>query len=119
MTRRKRSGGRLKTRADFARVYREGRRFSGETLVLYVRAGDGPLRVGVTAGRKLGGAVRRNRAKRRLREAFGRLQSRLSGRGEIVVAARSRALVAKFSEIVAEMETLCVSGKLLLLPPSE
>ena len=35
------------------------------------------------------------------------------------MAARSRALVAKFSEIVAEMETLCVSGKLLLLPPSE
>ena len=106
-------GGRLTTRADFARVYREGRRLSGDTLVLYVRSNDAPLRVGVTAGRKLGGAVRRNRAKRRLREAFGRLQSRLSGRGEVVLAARSRVLDATFSEILADMEALCAAGQLL------
>jgi len=112
-TRRRRPWESLRTRADFVRVYREGRRFSGDALVLYVRLSDSPLRVGVTAGRKLGGAVRRNRAKRRLREALRRLKGRLSGRGEVVVAARSRALDSRFPEIVAEMERLCGAGQLL------
>lgn len=111
--RRRMPWGRLSTRAEFVRVYREGRRFSGDTVVLYVRATDAPLRVGVTAGRKLGGAVRRNRAKRRLREALGRLRGRLSGRGEVVLAARSRSLDSTFQEILTETERLCAAGQLL------
>jgi ribonuclease P protein component len=108
-----RQTGRLVSRSDYAKVYREGRRYSGAALVMYVKAGDGPLRVGVTAGRKLGGAVRRNRAKRRLREAFRRLQGRLSGQGDVILAARSRVLSAAFPEIVEEMEALCTVGRLM------
>ena len=85
----------------------------GACVVLYVRTGDSPLRVGVTAGRKLGGAVERNRAKRRLREAFRLLRGRLSGQGDVVLAARPRILSAAFPEIVAEMEALCAVGRLM------
>jgi ribonuclease P protein component len=108
-----RRGDRLSTRADFSRVYREGRRYAGESLVLYVRPTGGSRRVAVTAGRRLGGAVRRNRARRRLREALRRLEHRLCDRGDIVLVARSQAGTAPFADLVAEMESLCAAGRLL------
>lgn len=105
--------GRIVSRADFSKVYREGRRFSGESLVVYVRPTDAGRRIGVTAGRGLGGAVARNRAKRRLREAYRRIEARLCGRGDVVFVARSGAVAAAFGEIVREMEALCAAGRLL------
>ncbi len=94
-------------------MYREGRRYSGEALVLYFRPAEQVRRIGVTAGRRLGGAVVRNRAKRRLREAFRRLESRLCARGDIVLVARAQAGTVPFSSLVAEMEALCTAGSLL------
>lgn len=107
------TAGRLVSRADFHRVYREGRRYPGEMLVLYLRATAAGRRVGVTAGRRLGGAVVRNRAKRRLREAFRRIERQVCGRGDIVLVARSGIARAGFSEIVREMEALCAAGRLI------
>jgi ribonuclease P protein component len=106
-------GARLVSRSDFSRVYREGRRYAGQTLALYVRPTQVGRRVGVTAGRGLGGAVVRNRAKRRLREAYRRIESRLCATGDIVVVARSGAAAAGFTEIMREMEALCTAGRLL------
>jgi ribonuclease P protein component len=81
-------------------------------LVLYVRPTSGQLRVGVTTGRRFGPAVARNRAKRRLREAFRRLRSRLRDQGDVVLVARPQALAAPFDEVVSEMEKLCIAGGL-------
>jgi len=57
--------------ADFQRVYKQGRRqFAAHMTVFYLRRDDQqPARVGIAVGRPLGGAVDRNRIKRRLREA--------------------------------------------------
>lgn len=65
---------RLKTRAEFLRAAR-GRRCAMPGLVLQCRAvdGNGAVRVGFTATKKLGGAVTRNRVKRRLRAAAAAL----------------------------------------------
>ena len=62
---------RLLRHADFERVYKQGRRhFATHMTVFYLRRAEGQgLRVGFTVGRVLGGAVERNRMKRRLREA--------------------------------------------------
>ena len=69
---------RLLRRSDFERVYREGRRhFAAHMTIFYVSAGSKlqtGVRVGFAVGKALGGAVERNRLKRRLREAV-----RLSG----------------------------------------
>jgi ribonuclease P protein component len=105
--------GRLVSRAEFSRVYREGRRYAGEIVVLYVRPTDSGRRVGVTAGRGLGGAVVRNRAKRRLREAYRQIEGRLCTSGDIVLVARSGVAAAGFTDIMQEMEALCAAGRLL------
>ncbi len=63
---------RLLKHADFDRVYKQGRRhFSSHMTVFYLRQAEGEARIGFTVGRVLGGAVVRNRIKRRLREADG------------------------------------------------
>lgn len=68
------------------------------------RADEGPARATVVAGRKVGDAVRRNRAKRRLRAA---LHDAVAPRGlDVVVVGRSPALTADFLALVEEAERL-------------
>jgi ribonuclease P protein component len=77
--------GRLRKHSDFERVYKQGRRhFSPHMTVFFLRRAADALpekgsRVGFTVGRVLGGAVERNRIKRRLREAVRLRRSVLEG----------------------------------------
>lgn len=63
----------LRNRDDFERVYRRGHRVRFHGLTVVTLKGPSTLpRVGIVAGKKVGNAVSRNRAKRRLREAASR-----------------------------------------------
>jgi ribonuclease P protein component len=96
---------RLLRHADFERVYKQGRRhFAAHMTFFYLRRaqGDG-LRVGFTVGRILGGAVERNRMKRRLREAV-RLRRPAAGvSADVVINPKKSLLTADFAELQDEV----------------
>jgi ribonuclease P protein component len=85
---------RLSRSAEFDRVYREGRSHANRYLVVYSfpreEDGDSP-RLGVSVGRKVGGAVERNRVKRLLRDAFWAVGDDLPDGHDFVVVARPEA----------------------------
>ena len=85
---------RLSRSGEFDRVYREGRSHASRHLVVYAfpRADDeSDPRLGISVGRKLGGAVERNRIKRLLREAFWAGAGELTPGHDFVIVARPAA----------------------------
>jgi ribonuclease P protein component len=85
---------RLSRSGEFERVYREGRSHASRHLVVYAfpRADDDTdPRLGVSVGRKVGGAVERNRMKRLLREAFWATAEELREGHDFVIVARPAA----------------------------
>ena len=98
---------RLSRSGEFERVYREGRSHANRYLVLYAfpRSGqDGEPRLGISVGRKLGGAVERNRVKRLLRDAFWNCAGELDGAHDFVIVARPDARVLAEEEGEAGIE---------------
>jgi ribonuclease P protein component len=85
---------RLSRSGEFERVYREGSSHASRHLVVYAFPrgdDDGTPRLGVSVGRKLGGAVERNRVKRLLREAFWATAGELDDGHDFVIVARPAA----------------------------
>ena len=100
---------RLLKHSDFDRVYKQGRRhFSSHMTVFYLRqaagaSSKGSARVGFTVGRVLGGAVERNRIKRRLREAVRLRRSVLTRPVDVVINPKKSVLTLEFSLVLEEV----------------
>ncbi len=108
----------LNENRDFLRLYRRGKSAVSPVLVTYARRGGvkGRRRIGITATKKVGGAVQRNRAKRLIRAAWREVEPSVPYGWDLVFVARGRTHKAKMPEVRAAMATHL---KKLTSPPPE
>ncbi len=103
----------LKLNHIFRRLYATNGYANGY-LVLYARANrTATNRVGITASKKLGHAVVRNRVRRRLREIYRLNEDKFAPGWDIVVVARSRCIEANFNKLTAAYLSLAEKAGIL------
>ena len=112
---------RLTRSEDFKRVRRSGKSYAHPLVVLIVQTHDmrsSPvdqprLKIGVAAGRTVGTAVHRNRAKRLLREAMRSLIPSISSNLDLILIARPGLVTATLEETRRALLTLLERAKIL------
>ena len=98
----------VKENGDFRRIYRRGRSaVSGGVVVYCLKNRKGMSRLGVTVSTKLGHAVVRNRARRRLREVYRLNAHRLRQGYDIILVARGRTGTAAWKDLNDTFLRLC------------
>lgn len=100
-------GRRVRRRGEFQRVFDASLRTQGRYLTILVAPNAaGTTRLGIVASRKLGDAVRRNRAKRLIREVFRRNSPATSGSGfDVVVIPRRELFAATYEHLETDFRT--------------
>ena len=108
-----RRAGTITDNCDFRRAYARGKAFTNPALVTYVRKNRaGICRVGITASKKIGNAVERNRARRVIRAAAEMLPQFSPGY-DLVFVARTRTVRKKSTEICEIMRSQLHSAGVL------
>jgi len=104
----------LNRNGDFRRLYYRGKSFVSPVLVTYLlRNRVGSTRVGITASKKIGKAVERNRSRRVIREAYRTLYPLLPSGYDFVFVARSRTGRSKMAEVLSAMKKHLTSAGIL------
>ena len=94
----------LKKNHEFKRLYNKGKSVASQCAVVYCRRnGRQDNRLGVTVSTKIGGAVQRNRVRRRFREIYRLNEGALSAGYDIVIVARVKSRFSGYREIEASI----------------
>ncbi len=98
----------LKKNHEFRRLYQKGASAVGSGMVIYCRKNKlGRNRLGITVSVKLGHAVVRNRARRRLREVYRLNRHRMKEGYDLILVARGRTTTAAWKELNDTFLRLC------------
>lgn len=89
--------------AEFQALFQQGKRIDRPSLAVLWRPTEPPRRAGFAVSRQIRGAVLRNRARRRLREAFRATRQAAPSGIALVILAKPRVLEAPFEALTAEM----------------
>ena len=110
---------RLLNSRDFRKVREKGKSSQGRLLRLGVlkESEPKPTRIGLVTSKRVGGAVDRNKTRRRLREMIRAVLPSIAPGLDIVVVAKSSAASASFDELRAEW--LLLARRLSILPDSQ
>ncbi|HKW63387.1 MAG TPA: ribonuclease P protein component [Candidatus Acidoferrum sp.] len=102
---------RLVRRGEFDAVYRAGKRRSSSHFTVFFRANEMPQsRFGVSIKKALGGAVARNRIRRRLREIVRRHRAEIPAGWDIVIHPKSAVAKAPFDALTTDLLRLLQTG---------
>lgn len=105
----------LKKNKEFLRAYSKGACFVSPILVTYVRKNRlGQVRLGITTSKKVGKAVRRNRARRVIKDSYRQLFANIKPGFDIVFVARTKTSFVKSFMVRSVMKKHLKAAKVLL-----
>ena len=95
----------LKENRDFRRMYRQGKSAVAPLVVVYAKRNRlGINRIGITSSKKIGNAVKRNRARRVLRAAYRELEPQVPTGWDFVFVARTRTTLCRSTELAVALK---------------
>lgn len=96
----------LPKKRDFEAVFKNGVALASKNLVIYAKKNEFNYhRLGISVSKKIGGAVKRNKIKRLLREAMRKLGSKLSSKHyDFVIIGRTASKDAKLNDFIKEID---------------
>lgn len=105
----------LNKNKDFNRIYSRGTSYVYPTIVVYVcRNREKSVRVGITTSKKIGNAVKRNRARRVIREAIRKTFFKIKPGFDVVMVARKRTVSQKSYEILDVLTKILEKANVLI-----
>ncbi len=110
----------IKENRDFRRIYTRGKSLvSPYIAVYYMKNRRENVRLGITAGKKIGKAVARNRAKRLIRAAFSECVPNICNGYDFIIVARTRILSVKSTVVLQSLVKLLKTAELYVLSENE
>ncbi|QTD40176.1 ribonuclease P protein component [Sporosarcina sp. Te-1] len=106
---------RIKKNEEFQKVFKSGKSFANRQFVVYVlrKEEQTEFRIGLSVGKKIGNAVKRNQIKRYIRQAFLELKDELKSDVDYVIIARHQAANLDFHETKKSLQHVLRIAKVI------
>lgn len=105
---------RLRNRRDFSYIYRSGKSFANQQLILYWnrQLKAEPIRLGVSASKKIGNAVVRNRMRRKMKEIVRLHIDHIKPQLDLIIIVRKPAVTMSYQQLERSVQHLLKKAKL-------